>query len=231
MSAVRVCDWHRAPSDGVAVVGSLHEPVGEPSAAIVLTHGAGGDREALLLVALCDAFARLGWAALRCDLPYRQLRPSGPPSPSGAGRDREGLRRAADSVRCLSERVFLGGSSYGGRQSSMLLAECSETARGALLLSYPLHPPGKPEQPRTAHFAALRTPTLFVHGSKDVFGEIAELRQAIQRIPAPSELFVVDGAAHGLIQNRADAARADGLAERIAAEFQRFVADRSPQSG
>ncbi|MBI1354712.1 MAG: alpha/beta hydrolase [Acidobacteria bacterium] len=226
MSSIEVIEWAPALPDEPAVVGSLHEPVGETLGAIVLTHGAGGDRSSALLVSLCDAFARLGWAALRCDLPYRQKRPSGPPSPSGAKRDQEGLARALDSLREKSERVFLGGSSYGGRQASMLLAERPELAHGLLLLSYPLHPPGKPEQLRTAHFPSLQTPTLFAHGSKDVFGEVSEMREAQRLIPAPVDLLVFEGASHGLIQKRDGAAKARRMATQIAEEFQRFVAER-----
>jgi len=69
---------------------------------------------------------------------------------------------------------------------------------GLLLLSYPLHPPGKPAQLRTAHFPELRTPTLFISGTKDTFGTIDELKAAIDRIPARTELVPIDGASHGL---------------------------------
>src|SRR5208283_483441 len=111
-----------------------------------------------------------GVCVLRYDLPFRQKRPHGPPSPSTSAADREGLRDAVAAMRAIVPgRVFLGGQSYGGRQASMLAAECPQLAAALLLLSYPLHPPGKPEQPRTAHFPALRTPSLFVHGPRDPF--------------------------------------------------------------
>src|SRR5262245_11414296 len=106
------------------VRGLLHpaEASGETDG-LVLTHGAGGNAEAPLLVAVAAAFATRGVAVLRCDLPYRQTRPRGAPSPGGAARDRDGLRAA---LRVLRERVggrlYLGGHSYGGRQASMLLA-------------------------------------------------------------------------------------------------------------
>ena len=77
--------------------------------------------------------------------------------------------------RTVSGRLFLGGHSYGGRQSSMLCAEEPDLVSGLLLLSYPLHPPRKPEQQRTQHLPDLRTPTLFVQGTRDPFGSIAEL--------------------------------------------------------
>jgi uncharacterized protein len=99
-------------------------------------------------------------------------------------------------------RIFLGGHSYGGRQASMLCAELSETeselVAGLLLLSYPLHPPRKPEQQRTQHLPSLRTPTLFIHGTRDPFGSIAELEQALKMIPAKTKLLPMEGAGHDL---------------------------------
>ena len=127
---------------------------------LVLTHGAGGNSRAPLLLAVAEAFEAAGFYVMRYDLPFRQKRPFGPPSPAGAQADRAGLEDAVASVRKLvSGPVYLGGHSYGGRQASMLATERPEVAAGLLLLSYPLHPPGRPERPRTAHFPALRTPS------------------------------------------------------------------------
>jgi hypothetical protein len=166
---------------------------------LVLTHGASGNMNAALLVALADELASAGVSVLRCDLPYRQRRPHGPPSPASAKEDQAGLRRAVAVMKDQFTGVaFLGGSSYGGRQASLLVASEPSLVEGLLLLSYPLHPPGKPAQLRTAHFPELRTPTLFVSGTKDSFGTIEELKAAIELIPARTELIPIDGAAHGL---------------------------------
>ena len=94
--------------------------------------------------------------------------------------------------------MCLGGHSYGGRQCSILAAENPTVADALLLLSYPLHPPRQPAKPRTEHFAALRTPALFVHGTRDPFGSIAELEGAMRLIPARTVLIPVEGAPHGL---------------------------------
>ena len=209
--------------DGPDVRGDLHTPEDPNGDAVVLTHGAGGDRNAALLAKLCETFAGAGVTALRCDLPYRQKRPKGPPSPSGAVRDREGLRRAVTALRRLGpKRLFLGGTSYGGRQASMLAAETEEAADGLLLLSYPLHPPGKPERLRTDHFPQIEIPTLFAHGSKDSFGTIEELRAALALITAPHELVVFEGATHGIITSRSSAAKAEAAAERVVSSFLGF---------
>ena len=218
--------WNRDFAEPPAVRGWLHDPAKKAKAGIVLTHGAGGNCESPLLTALCDVFAEKGVAALRCDLPYRQKRPSGPPSPSGAAIDRQGLERAVASLRERARGpVHLGGSSYGGRQASVLAAEKPEVAAGLLLLSYPLHPPGRPESLRTSHFADIRIPVLFVHGSKDAFGSEKELRSAMKLLSVPVDLEIVAGASHGLAQKRDGAAKVKAMAEEIAARYLSLVGD------
>ena len=167
----------------------------------MLTHGAGGNCNAPLLVALGERFAAAGLNMLRCNLPFRQRRPTGPPSPSDAKHDQEGLRRALTLMKQeFSDAGYVGGVSYGGRQASMLVAADAKLVDGLLLLSYPLHPPGRPEKLRTDHFPALQTPALFISGTKDTFGSIAELETAIKLIPAKKKLVPIEGAGHGLLQ-------------------------------
>jgi uncharacterized protein len=181
------------------VRGFLHRPAAASGEGFVLTHGAGSNCKAPLLVALAEAFADAGVTVLRCDLPYRQSRPFGPPRPGDAVRDRDSLKNAVACVRKLvSGRMFLGGHSYGGRQSTMLCAEEPKLVDGLLLLSYPLHPPGKPEQLRTQHLPQLRTPALFVHGTRDPFGSIEEMEAAVKLIPAKTSLMRVESAGHDL---------------------------------
>lgn len=207
------------------VRGWLHRPVHANGNALLLTHGAGGNCNAPLLVALAETFAGAGFVVLRCDLPYRQHRPYGPPGPGDAKRDRAGLRNALMAVaKMTSGRKFLGGQSYGGRQCSILVAEeeqnASQKVAGLLLLSYPLHPPGKPEQLRTQHFSNLHTPTLIIQGTRDPFGSIAELEQAIKQIPGRITLVPVEGAGHDL--GFKGKARSEGMPGTVLAEFQSF---------
>ena len=181
------------------VRGLLHRPAQSPSDALVLTHGAGSNCHAPLLVALANLFAQSGYLVLRCDLPFRQVRPTGPPRPGDASRDRRGLANSVASVKDLvSGRIFLGGHSYGGRQSTMLVAEHPELVSGLLLLSYPLHPPRNPQQLRVQHLPNLAVRSLFAHGTRDPFGSIQELQSALKLIPGDTRLFTVDGAGHDL---------------------------------
>ena len=184
---------------------------------IILTHGAGSNRNAPLLVALDQAFEAIDITVLRFDLPYRQERPHGPPRPGDAVRDRDGLREQVLKARQSgATQVWLGGHSYGGRQASILAAESPGLVDHLLLTSYPLHPPRKPEQLRTAHFPKLTTPAIFVHGPRDPFATTEELKTAIALIPAETILIEIEGAGHELGKNFAK------VAERIVAAIEPF---------
>ena len=212
------------------VRGYLHTPETPNGIGLVLSHGAGSNAQAPLLVALAETFSAAGFTVLRCDLPYRQTRSFGPPGPGDAARDRAGLQNALAALRkIISGRLILGGHSYGGRQSSMLCAELAKKSpeeaanlpAALLLLSYPLHPPRKPEQQRTQHLPDLRTPTLFVHGTRDPFGSIAEVEQAIKMIPAKTKLLPVEGAGHDL--GFKGKAKQEGLPKLILSELTKFL--------
>jgi len=227
------------------VRGFLHTPDTPTGEVLILTHGAGGNAQAPLLRSLADAFSNAGITVLRCNLPYRQLRPFGPPGPGDAARDRAGLKNAISAMKqgaaikqgapLLASvarsgdfpepghkgRIFLGGHSYGGRQSSMLCAEEPDLVAGLLLLSYPLHPPRKPEQQRTQHLPDLHTPTLFVQGTRDPFASIPELQQALKMIPAKTKLLPIEGAGHDLgFKGRATQQE---LPQIILSEFQQLL--------
>ena len=201
------------------VRGFLHTPDIANGNALVLTHGAGGNYQAKLLVAISEAFCGAGFLVLRVNLPFRQERPFGPPSPASAARDREGLKTAVTLMKKLlmnkdlineelmktdaSGKLFLGGHSYGGRQATILAAENTGLVDGLLLFSYPLHPPRKPEQLRTAHFPQLMTPSLFVHGSRDPFGLLEELKPALELVSAKHDLLEIEGGGHDLVGKKA----------------------------
>jgi predicted alpha/beta-hydrolase family hydrolase len=180
------------------IAGLAHQPKGKPKGVVVLTHGAGGSRESPLLAKICDEWARRGWLAVRYNLPYRRRRPKGPPSGSAAS-DQAGVMEAIALARTLTKGpVIAGGHSYGGRMTSMVIADQSAGVEVLTLFSYPLHPPGKPERARTDHLSRIAVPTVFTHGTADPFGTIDELRLAAALIPAPTEIVEVTGARHDL---------------------------------
>jgi uncharacterized protein len=197
----------RYESGGVR--GVLHRPSRTNDQGIILTHGAGTNCNAPLLAGLARAFEEAGFHVLRYDLPFRQQGKGGAPGPAQQARDRAGVLEAAKLMgEMVGGRVIAAGHSYGGRQSAMAAAEHPGAVAGLVLFSYPLHPPNKPEQLRTAFFPDLRTPVLFVHGTRDPFGSIEELRTHIAVIPARTDVLVVEGGAH-------DLKRAPGLAQEI----------------
>lgn len=180
------------------IAGVVHEPAGTPAGAVALTHGAGGSRDAPMLVALCDEWARRGWLAVRYNLPYRRRRPKGPPSGSSAA-DLAGIVEAVAAVRTLTDGpVIAGGHSYGGRLTSMAVADHALRPDVLTLFSYPLHPPGKPERARTEHLPRITVPTVFTHGTADPFGTLDELRPAAALIDAPTAIVEITGARHDL---------------------------------
>jgi len=189
---------------------------------LILTHGAGGNRDAPLLLALDAAFQSAGVVVRRMNLPFREKRPQGPPFPGEAERDREAIAAASGEARQTgASRVFLGGHSYGGRQTTMLAASRPGVADALLLLSYPLHPPRKPAQLRTAHWPGVSVPCLFVHGTRDPFGSIDEVREAMSLLPGESSLMECEGAGHDLPTKCGEPF--DQLAARIVGEFARFA--------
>ena len=185
------------------VRGFIHEPIERATAGLVLTHGAGSNCEALLLIEVAKTFCEAGFMVLRCDLPFRQKRPFGPPMPANAAEDRAGLREAVNVIRGRGiGTVVLGGHSYGGRQATLLAADEPQIADALFLLSYPLHPPARPNQLRTSHWPRLQTSSFFVHGTKDSFGTIDELQSALCLVQAPVKLVTIEGAGHDLARGK-----------------------------
>jgi uncharacterized protein len=161
---------------------------------LLLTPGAGSSADHPTLVALETGLAPLPVG--RIDFPYR----------------REGRRapdRAPKLIACVEDEaaaavdrwgieppaLLLGGRSMGGRMCSMAVAQ-GLPAAGLVLLSYPLHPPGKPERLRVEHFADLDVPCLFVCGTRDPFGSPEEFEREVAAIPGPVSFHWVDGARH-----------------------------------
>lgn len=152
-------------------------------AGVLLAPGAGGTRDDATLVALEAALAPL--PVRRVDLPR-----SAPAAVAAVG------RHAADLAAELgtgTDRLVVGGRSFGGRMCSMAVAEGLAVA-GLVLLSYPLHPPGHPERPRVAHLPAIRVPVLAVSGERDPFGTSDELAAALGTVSGPTRLVLVPGA-------------------------------------
>jgi uncharacterized protein len=167
-------------------------------AAVVLTPGAGAGRDQQTLVALDAALTGRGIAVLRIDFPYRLAGRRAPDRPAVLV---ETVRAAAvdlaGKLGLAQDEVALGGRSMGGRICSMAVSE-GLPAACLILISYPLHPPGRPDRLRTDHFPAITTPCLFVSGDRDAFGSPDELQAATRLIPGPVTHAWLTGGDHGL---------------------------------
>ena len=178
-------------------------------AAVLLTPGAGSDRDHHTLLALEASLAPL--PCVRLDFPYRL---AGRPFPDRAPVLIAHIVKAVhqlgqDHAVCPAE-VLLIGRSMGGRMCSMAVAEGLDAA-GLVLLSYPLHPPGKPDKLRIAHLPRVAVPCLFISGSKDNFATPEELSAATALVAGSVTQQFIPGAGHPL--DRQDAELCGRVAE------------------
>lgn len=147
---------------------------------LLLTPGAGADRTHHTLVAIENGVKPLPVA--RVDFPYRKAGRRAPDkAPVAVAHLVAEAAKLAKEATIAPEQIVLGGRSYGGRMCSLAVAE-GLPAMGLVLLSYPLHPPGKPDQLRIDHFGELSVPLLFVSGSRDPFGSPAEFAEHAKRV-------------------------------------------------
>jgi predicted alpha/beta-hydrolase family hydrolase len=162
--------------------------------ALLLTPGAGSDRNHAALRAIEDAVAPMPVA--RIDFPYRK---AGRRAPDRAPVLLQCIREEAAAfvkhAKVRPDRLVLGGRSMGGRMCSMAVAE-GLPAAGLVLISYPLHPPGKPENLRIEHLPAIEVPCLFVSGTKDPFGSPDELTKHTSAIAGPVTHVWIEGGGH-----------------------------------
>jgi predicted alpha/beta-hydrolase family hydrolase len=146
--------------------------------AVLLAHGAGSDRSAPALVAVADALEAKGIPSLRFDFPYRRAGRKAPDRPPVLlAAVREAAAELSWQTGLPPERLVLGGRSMGGRYCSLAVGDADDPlpALGLLLLGYPLHPAGKPDNLRVEHLARLKVPVLFVSGDRDALAGRAEL--------------------------------------------------------
>jgi hypothetical protein len=161
---------------------------------LLLAPGAGADRDQPALVAIDEAATAAGLIVVRMDFPYRRAGKKAPDRPPIL------IQAVLDEAAHLAtqvDRMVLGGRSMGGRMCSMAVAD-GLPAAGLVLISYPLHPPGRSNRPRVEHLPRLNLPCLFVSGTRDAFGTPAELEAAAQAIPGPVTHEWIDGKDHGL---------------------------------
>lgn len=186
----------------------------DASVHLLLTHGAGGDMQDAVLRAIGEALGT-SIAVMRFNLAYRE---AGRKAPGSQAQSEACWRGVADAVRREGIPLYIGGKSYGGRMATHIAAG-GYPVDGLVLLSYPLHPPGKPERIRDAHLRDIAAPMLFVQGTKDTFAR-PDLLEATMRSLPTAQLLAVDQGEHSL---RVRGRKAEDVGTEIADAIAAFV--------
>ena len=197
---------------------------------VVVAHGAGAGQSSGFMVRFATGLASRGLDVLTFNFLYTEQQRRVPDRTEKL----EACYRAAIAVACSysafdRNALFIGGKSMGGRIASHLAAqETDSEAKGLVLLGYPLHPPGKPDQLRAAHLGNIRVPMLFIQGSRDPFGTPAELRPVLDRLAAPVTLHVVENGDHSLAPPRGSALALDEIHGQVQDTIVKWIATISP---
>jgi len=169
------------------------------AAGLVLAHGAGAGQKSRFMVETAQALASRGVTTATFDFPYMS---KGRSAPDKAPVLEASWREAIDAARAdkafAGLPLFIGGKTMGGRIASHVAAQGVEHLAGLVFLGYPLHPPGRPDKPRTEHLPSIRVPVLIVQGERDTFGTPDELKPVIATMKTKVTLHVVAGGDHSL---------------------------------
>lgn len=179
-------------------LGTVRYPAeGSADAVLVLGHGAGAGQKHPFMVATAKGLAARRISVVTFDFPYMRARRS---VPDKAPILEQSFRDVLDATREWAGRtaMFLGGKSMGGRMATHLGAQGVTGVQGIIALGYPLHPPGRPDKPRTEHLPSIRVPVLIVQGERDTFGTPSELEPVIATMETKVTLHVVAGGDHSL---------------------------------
>lgn len=207
-----------------AVTALTYEPAGTAVGTVVLAHGAGADQRHRFMVAVAEGLARRGVRAVTFNFVYTEQRRRGPDRPPLLEQTWRDVV-AHVHAQCQAGRLVIGGKSMGGRIASQVLAAPGESpasrrVSGLVLLGYPLHPPGKPGQQRTAHLPSIETPILLVQGTRDPFGTRAEVEPIFTALHAPVAIEWIEGGDHSFAvpksSGRTAGAILAGICDRVA---------------
>jgi predicted alpha/beta-hydrolase family hydrolase len=195
-------------------------------ATLVLAHGAGAPQTHKWMVSVAKALAGRGLDVVTFNFLYAEAGkrvPDRPPVLEATWRAVIATVRGVDGL--ATSRLYLGGKSMGGRIATQVAAgdEPIGPIAGLVLLGYPLHPPGKPAQLRSAHLPRVKAPMLFVQGARDAFGTPEELGPIVRALPSGSTMFVVEGGDHSLARPKSSGESLDQVIARVADEIVRFT--------
>ena len=182
---------------GERTLSALVEEAERPMAWAVLAHGAGNDMRAPFLGGVAEGLAAGGVSCMRFNFPFTEEGRRAPDrAPALIEAWRGALQEAERRARGLP--LVAGGKSLGGRMASMLAAEDPQgfPCAAIVFFGYPLHAPGRRDQPRDAHLSSVQVPMLFIQGTNDALADLELIQQAVQRLRPRAELHLVEGGDH-----------------------------------
>jgi predicted alpha/beta-hydrolase family hydrolase len=194
--------------------------------AVLLAHGAGSDMNGTALVAVAKGLAAAGVPSLRFNYPYRSTGKKAPDRPKVLdAATREAAAELAKRAKLDPSRLVLGGRSMGGRYCSLVVGDADDPVPAAalLLLGYPLHAAGRPEQPRADHFPRLHVPVLFVSGTRDALASQPDLTKAARRVDGEVSFHWIDTADHGYRPLKSSGRTAGDVLQEVADVAARWV--------
>jgi predicted alpha/beta-hydrolase family hydrolase len=205
-------------------------------AALILAHGAGAGQRSPFMVAFAQALAALGVDVLTFDFPYMEQRRRVPDrQPVLEACYAHAIAHAREAIPSARQHLFVGGKSMGGRIAThVAAADPAVPIDGLVLLGYPLHPPGRPNQLRDAHLKDVRRPMLVVQGERDAFGTPGELAPVFARLNPSPTMHVVERGDHSLKISRSEKGAQEAVYEAVQrriVEWMRDVIKASPESG
>jgi predicted alpha/beta-hydrolase family hydrolase len=208
------------PGPGFSVTASVH---GEGATAVILGHGAGGTRKTPFLVRVAESVAGSGRCAVLYNFRYTDERRRIPDKPQVLEQTTAAVGEYARAT-LGARHVVHGGKSMGGRIASQAVAN-GMPASGLVFLGYPLHPPGKTEQLRDAHFGQVNVPMLFVQGTRDAFARGDRLEALLRSLGPRARLFRVEGGDHSFVVPKASGRAAADVENQIALALRAWLED------
>jgi len=212
---------------GAAITALVYPSAGPGiGATLILGHGAGAGQKSRFMIDASQALSTLGLDIVTFNFPYTEQKRK---IPDRAPVLESSYRATVDAVRhevaTARQHLFIGGKSMGGRIATHIAAaDAALPIRGLVLLGYPLHPPGRPDQRRDAHLPGITQPMLIVQGSRDAFGTPVELEPVLRELPGETVLHVVPGGDHSFKVARIDAARQATLLDEIHRKIADWIA-------
>ena len=176
----------------------MYESARDPLAWLILAPGAGAGHDSAFIVGFARALASRGLHVVTFNFPYLERGRRVPDTNVTLEKCWDAVLRAVRERAGAASPLFAGGKSMGGRIASQVAVRRDPlvSPKGLVFLGYPLHPPGRPDERRTAHWPHLHLPALFVQGSRDPFGTPEELRAALAGFGGDSRVMIVDGGDH-----------------------------------